>query len=44
MGDPIRIDVEIKICSEEGPRVDSFAVPQQKVYEIMNQVCPLYTA
>lgn len=38
LGDSVRLDVENKICDEHGPRMDSFAVPQKKAYEIMNKV------
>lgn len=38
MGDSVRLDVENKICDEHGPRVDSFAAPQQIAYDIMNEV------
>lgn len=38
LGDSVRLDVENKICDEHGPRMDSFAVPQKKAYDIMNKV------
>ena len=38
MGDTVRLDVENRICDEHGPRVDSFAIPQQLAYDIMNEV------
>ena len=38
MGHSVRIDVENRICDENGPRVDSFAIPQQIVFDTMNKV------
>ena len=41
MADDVRLEVENRICDEQGPRVDSYSVPQQIAYDIMNQVeCP----
>ncbi len=38
MEDTVRLDIENKICDENGPRADSFTVAQQSAYNIMNQV------
>lgn len=40
----MRFDVENKICDEHGPRVDSFAMPQQIAYDIMNEVSTKHTS
>ena len=38
LGDAVRLKVENKICHQDGPRVDSFAVPQQQVYDLLRKV------
>lgn len=37
LGDAVRLKVENKICHQDGPRVDSFAVPQQQVYDLLRK-------
>ena len=38
MGDVVRADVENKICDQQGPRIDSFRLPQQIAYDKMDEV------
>ena len=38
MGDSVRMDIENKICSEQGPRSDSFEQAQDRAYQTMTQV------
>ena len=42
MGYSVRLDVENRICDEKGPRVDSFAMPQQIAFDTMNKVLEWY--
>ena len=38
MEDSVRMDVENRICSEYGPRADSFLRPQLVAFHTMNEV------
>lgn len=38
MEDSVRIDVENRICDEQGPRADSFLRPQLVAFHTMNEV------
>ena len=35
MGDRVRVDIELGICSERGPRADSFVAAQHIAYDKM---------
>jgi A-kinase anchor protein 10 len=37
MGDEVRVDIESKICDENGPRADSYVAAQLIAYDTMNE-------
>ena len=42
-GDTTRMDIENKICDENGPRVDSYDTAQKQAYDRMNEVSSCHT-
>lgn len=38
MEDSVRVDVENRICDEQGPRADSYLRPQLVAFHTMNEV------
>ena len=39
MGDKIRVDIELGICNNSGPRRDTFVAAQLIAYDTMNEAC-----
>ena len=42
MGDKVRVDIELGICSERGPQVDSFVAAQHIAYDKMVEARNIY--
>lgn len=43
MEDSVRLDVENRICDEQGPRADSYLRPQLVAFHTMNEVVHIMT-
>lgn len=39
LGDTVRMDIENKICDQQGPRANSYSAAQEIVYRTMCEVC-----
>lgn len=44
MGDKVRVDIEIRICDEQGPQPHSFVAAQRIAYDRMNEACVTYVS
>ena len=44
MGDKVRVDIEIRICDEQGPQPHSFVAAQRIAYDRMNEACVMYVS
>lgn len=42
MGDKVRVEIELGICDERGPRPDSFVAAQEIAYHRMIEACRKY--